>query len=349
MRNIMLGILCSMLFFVSCYKDISEFIPYEEEKSPNVIIGTDLIRNLPTAPVDTFKQIVKYDSLNGISEKFKTKRGTIITLNGPKCFYTGCFSANNSSLANCSGSPCRNNDELILEVIEIWKKGDMIRYARPTLNDDEPLESGSELLILLRRKKTGEIVQLQKGYSASISIPKIKEAKLINSMFSFRGVFSKSDSSFTWKYDTIQNETVPAPLTTWKTDSMKTVLGWVLQVKTLNWINCDAAILNSTSSQYNTLTAKLPAPYTNKNTVCWLVFDNYNSALSANISSTAGHFIFNKIPNNEPVTLITISKENDKYYFGTAKMLSSNLTPQSIDITPSEKTLKEINDFLDKL
>ncbi len=342
MRYIVLSILVS-IFLIACYSDSSDFTPYEDDIS--TVIGKELISNNPSPTIKSFIDTIKYDSLKGITKTWRTKRGTQVILDNIYLFETNCYSIESNCLADCSnGNPVKNGEELMIEIIEIWKKGDMIRYARPTISEGKPLDSGTELLITLRKKKTGEILQMRPWQRATIRIRKIDEAKLVESMFTYYGSFNETDSTFNWQRDTASIDKIG--LSTW-VDSVN-VTGWQLGVNRFGWINCDAPILNDATKQYTNLTLQLPSTFTHQNTVAWVLLNNYNSALYTRTGFLLNQFYIDKIPINESVTIVTISKDKDKIFLGSEKRTIGS-TPQTFNLTPTEKTLKEINDFLDSL
>ena len=109
--------------------------------------------------------------------------------------------------------------------------------------------------------------------------------------------------------------------------------GYEMFCKRFNWINCDKFI--DTTNPRTTVSAILPVNFTNNNTAVYLVFKDMLSVVRMYANTANRLFYFNNIPINSNVTVVSISKIGDNFYFGTKEeQVTRNLV---VKLSPEEE------------
>src|SRR5688572_19545655 len=131
------------------------------------------------------------------------------------------------SLVHSNGQPATGN--IRVEIIEIYKKSDMLFADKPTMTTTGPLKSGGEIFIQAIEETSGE--QLQVADSAEIEIF-IPDTAASDTMMVFVQDVSPviPVNVFNW---------IPAVASGWNTSLFTSLSGYQISVGILNWINCD--------------------------------------------------------------------------------------------------------------
>lgn len=223
-----------------------------------------------------------------------------------------------------------------VEVIFLQKKGDMIRYERPTTSNEYLLETGGALDIRVSQNS----IPLQLAPGKFITI-KYKDQQPNSKMSVFYGDSTISNTiNFTW---------LPALTNTGSAfllkDSTEIAIGYQLLADRFRWINCD--YFTDSSNVATNITAQLPLNFTNNNTAVFAVFKDQR--IVAGLKGDFEHRLFTakNIPVGSNIIIVSISLIGEDLYLGV-KGLSVSANPL-IELTPEKKTEKEIRDYLDSL
>jgi hypothetical protein len=243
-----------------------------------------------------------------------------------------------NALRNASGALISGN--VIMEAVVLLRKGDFIRFDKPTIDYPYVLDAG--VFININLTQNGQEVFLMPGAAVEIEV---KDAAAKNNNDYFFGTkikYNSSDSVFSWsKSATLGNAEQ------W-TDA-QTILGHEIHSARLHWFG-SAVYLDSTQTKQR-VNVYMPPNFTNKNTKVYAVYKNTKSVVNLFSDPDTRTWYTTDINANTDITLISVSKifddDDDDYFIGTAVRSSSNAS--AVKIVPSEKDLKDIKAFLDSL
>lgn len=328
--------------FSACFRDVDVFVP--RSAAPDYTLGE--LRSFLEAGTDTDTTFQGIYTGNGLAGAFYTKHGCKIRFMNT--------AAATATLTNFGGTACPTGTVVNIFVREIWKKGDMIRFQKPTISQSAPIESGGEILIEITNAATGEKYKLASGAKIEVIFPQFAAVQQPNGMKKYLGVGDTSD--FNWLPVVFPMGTpnagqqVPLLLDTWQdSNTTNAIVGWKMEIDSLEWHNCDRPLLNDPLVMSHKLDVKLNLPkFASSNTVCWVIYRNLNIGVYMYSNSTAQKFYADKTLSNQDVTLVTISKVNGEFYLGSQ---SVNTGPFDIlyTVTPELRTETEIRTFLDGL
>jgi len=221
------------------------------------------------------------------------------------------------------------------EVQVIKKKGDMILANKPTTSNGSMLVSGGELFISLR--KDGQELKLAANTGIQI---RYTDLPVNPAMGLFYG-----DESNPLNFNWIPNQDTANRLTAGQQ---------VYEIITnqLRWINCDY-FYDTSNITRSFVSAKLPANYTNANTIVYLVFKDLRSVLAMGADVPERRFITGKIANGKAATVVAISKQGNDYFLGketiTTGLNTGSTNTQKINLTPTKVSLADIKLYLSTL
>ncbi len=325
--------------FSACFRDVDVFVPKRD--ASEYTLGE--LRSFLEAGADTDTTFQAIYGGNGLAGAFYTKHGCRIRF----------MSIATATLTNFGGAACPTGAVVNIFVREIWKKGDMIRFQKPTISQSAPIESGGEILIEITNAATGEKYKLASGVKIEVIFPQFVAVQQPNGMKKYRGVGDTSD--FNWLPVVFPvgtsnaGQQVPVWLDTWQDSSTNTIIGWKMEIDSLEWHNCDRPLLNDPLVLSHKLDVKLNLPkFTSTNTVCWVIYRNLNIGVYMYGNSTAQKFYADKTLSNQDVTLVTISKVNGEFYLGS-QSVNTGASDILYTVTPELKTDTEIRTFLNGL
>jgi hypothetical protein len=229
-----------------------------------------------------------------------------------------------------------------VEVTHLKKKGDFIRYGKPTMSYDYLLQTGGSFNVVLTTQN-GIPVNLAPGVMFKIRY--LNPAPTNDMKFFYETMWvAGTDSTATWKQGNSQQGSV----STWqKFDTATQTLfkGYEMFSTKLRWINCD--FFNDTIQPSTRMNVTLPLNFTNVNTNVYAVFKNKNIVAGLNSETVSKTFFLRKIPIGSEVILVTISKIGSNYYLGKKEdtVTSSNL----VTVNPEPKSLPDIINYLNSL
>jgi len=216
-----------------------------------------------------------------------------------------------------------------IQFLLIQKRGDMIRHRMPTTSNGYLLESGGEMFIQVKKNDSNLIVKdklVQIAY---------KDDFPNNSMKPFVGVppVNPAVTNFNW---------IPSNDSIFIRTSNN---GYVLATNKLQWINCD--YFRDTADAKTRVVLSLPATFTNANTSAFIVYKNIRSVMQFETDARDRIWKKERVPLNKAVIYVTVSQKGDDYFLATTETTTS--LNQNIHLTPVQKTLPEIEAFLDGL
>ena len=326
-KKILYNLIIAAFLLSSCQKDLDLFVPGPSTGPDSTWYNTVTA----TMPVGTLKNKLL---LNIQKDSFVLNSGTTTTVTtaaGLQCIFAA------GVVLDPIGQPVTGN--INLETHLLKKKGDMIRMGTPTSSNGNMLVSGGEFFI--RLIKNG--VELQLATNGHINV-KYDDAPVSGLMSVFNAVETTSQSSFNWlpNMDSLNNQ-----VNTFNQS-------YHVLCNRLHWINCDYFYDTTAATPRTTVSAILPAHYTNANTVAYTVFNDLRSVIGMYGNETTRKFKTGNLPSDKQVTVVIISKQGDDYYLGHQQALT--ITPsagtigaQQVMVTPVKTSFENIQAYLDTL
>jgi hypothetical protein len=231
-----------------------------------------------------------------------------------------------------------------VEVIHLRKKGDFIRFARPTTSYGSLLETAGAFYIKVT--KNGQELVMNSGKSITLSI---RDANAVSNLMKvFYGVTPQgnlpagTNPLFTWALAT---DTGSAVNVFTRQDSTGTYRGYELTAKGFNWVNCDYFIDQTLPK--TRIDAILPANFTNTNTTVFAVFKDQKIVVQLNGELATRSFFAPNIPTGKKITLIAISKIGDDLYSASKDVTVE--TNMRVTLNPEKRTKAQLDQILDAL
>jgi hypothetical protein len=329
MKNVAFIFIISILL-VSCSKENSDvFVPYPDNPLNDTtwaaqLTATASVNKLP----EIFSLASKTDSVEVTSTtKFHYSEFLDIT-----------FPASFAKFPNGE----QVTGKVKVEVIHLRKKGDFIRFARPTTSYGRLLESGGAFYIKVT--KNGQELVLNSGKSITLNI---RDANALSDMKVFYGVTPQgtlpagTNPLFTW----VQATDSSSVNVVTRQDSSGTYRAYELTSKGFNWVNCDYFIDPSLAK--TRIDAILPANFTNTNTTVFAVFKEQKIVVQLNGEIATRSFFAPNIPTGKKITLISLSKIGDDLYSASKDVtVESNMR---VTLNPEKRTKAQIDQLLDAL
>lgn len=331
MKSFFTYLLIVSTLLMSCSKEFSEqFHPYE-----NYSINDTTWRNAITtsAPVNqitnglTENRTIFTDSFNVITG------ATIVFSDSLKIIFPPnvCVSIAGTTLYG----------KIKVELTQLRKKGDFVRYAKPTTSINRLLQTGGSFNVKLS----------QNGFP--LSLAPNASYKIV-----YRNPLPSNDMRFFYE-ETIASSSQDTIKTWMPSDNLGTVTNWQqydtatntvyrgyeITSRKLNWINCD--FFNDTTQPATKANVSLPLNFTNNNTQVYMVFKSKNIIARLMGEPATRLFTFPKVPVNSEVYLIAIGKLGNDYYFSSKSINIVNANIISAQLEP--KSLNFINNYLDNL
>lgn len=194
------------------------------------------------------------------------------------------------------------NGDVQIELIEVLDIGDMIRLNITTVGNDNGtlrlLKSGGAVYV--GASQGGQALVLgPQGMSIVVPTPDADPAMGVFTANRAEGedlVWNEEDST------SIDTTFVELPNGT-------TAIGYLLQVDSLQWINCDYFPWSATST---TVTAMTPANIPNDSTLVWFVFPDMN-AVARSYSASVNTFTFGQVPVGLSAVAVALTRNGGAY------------------------------------
>ena len=224
-----------------------------------------------------------------------------------------------------------------VEYLYLKTKGDMVRYAKPTISNHRILISGGAFFLKVSRD--GNNYQL--AANAKIKILYTNPSP-DNAMQLFYGDTTvNSLDGFTWLQSTDSSG-----VATWRNeDSSGITTGYQLLSQKFGWINCDKFADSSVTR--TRLIDTLPINFTNKNTAVFAVFKDQWSVLRLYADAANKYFYADNVPVGSKIILLSISKIGEDYYLGSKEITVAADKIEGLE--PQATTKDNISSFIDNL
>lgn len=232
-----------------------------------------------------------------------------------------------------------------IELIKLLTKGEMIKAMQTTIYSGNLLESAGAFFV----KAFQNNQELKLGADVSYLIQYIdpdNDPKTSMQVYNGKeGIPAPAgvDPEFTWNKST-DGSLVRSFIRS--SQGGQDQAGYEILSKKLNWV-CAAkqSYFNSGTSH---LTAILPPNFTNKNTVVFAVFDEYKTIAPLYSDYSMRAFRAPNLPQKQKMTLISISKINQEFYYDE-KDISDIGATGIFKLRPEKKPIQEILEHLSSL
>ncbi len=316
-------IIGTTLFLNACKKNTDVFVPDAGQLNAADTVWSNSIA--ATAPVYALQNALVLQTVKD-SIEVNANVALLTALNGVQVTFPPlcCVSTAGQIITG----------KVYVELLLIKKKGDMVLMNKPTISNGNVLVSGGEIFISL--KKDGKELQLApnvKIYIRYADAPTNQQMKL------FLGDES-NPAQFNWIPNTNLSDSLRIGPQTYD-----------IAISHLRWINCDY-FYDTAGITRSTVSAHLPANYTNANTTTFLVFKDFRSVLGMYPDVPLKRFSSGKVPNGKAATVVAISKQGNDYFLGKETITTGvNATTgnQKILINPVKASLADIKLFLSTL
>jgi hypothetical protein len=236
------------------------------------------------------------------------------------------------------GTVATGKAQIVLNLLR--KKGDLIRFHKPTESDGRLLETGGILRVLITKDNNPLILLPGKNITIKYLASNIKEMKVFSGL-PLGNVFPAAPLAFGWAKNDSASVTSFVRQNT--NDS-----GYSVQTNKLNWIN--VANYRDSNVAQKRLVVSLPRDFNNTNTSVFAVFKNLNSVLEIYPDFPNKIFRIDRIPAQRPLIIIAITKLKNDVYFIARKEIETNTTAsQVVSLVPERKSLSDIKAMLDAL
>lgn len=308
----------------ACQKDVDTFVP-----DPTIPNGPDTAWQAaitPNMPVSLLKNSLIVENYVD-SFEVNASIATVTTPSGLQVIFPP------HCCINGAGQPVTGRVEV--ELVQVKKKGDMIRMGMPTTYGDSLLIAAGNIFI--RLKKNGQMLQLAPNVKLYI---RYFDQPVSSSMKLFIG--DESAQNFNWLPNPdVLNNTVSTAAQAYEVYSNRQ-----------RWISIAYGYDFSNTPQVN-IVAGLANYFTNANTIAFTVLKDFRSVVAMHGNLSNRKFIAAKLPAGKIVTVVVISKLGGNYYLGYESALvtapTSSPANQTVNVVPIKKSLPEILSYLNSL
>ncbi len=326
--NKLLSILLLLILFSSCKKEFSNTFTPDTTLSINDTSWINQSGNKKLA--DSIAQAL--NSFSFYVDSFYANQGKEIHFNTPDDLE---MSIPASSCRNPSNNPIVNG-MITVRVMVVKTKGDYIRALLETSSNAAPLQSLRCFYVEFiqnnnyLRMAPGTFYELKWGEKLAIPTMQLYVGQ------------PTPDSSLNW---------LPATFNTGKLEiayhpnNTSYPVEYELYSSATHWVGAYQPIDSSNGT--TRLNVVLPPNFTNKNTIVYAVFNNKNTVLKLKPDYASRVYFANGIPLNTATTIISISKIDNTFYWGSASTTATNAN--QIIVNPSQKSIADINTLLNGL
>lgn len=227
-----------------------------------------------------------------------------------------------------------------LSINYLNKKGDFIRFARPTTNGNLLLESSGGFFV--RAIQNTQDLSLAQGKTLKIKFKNNNPTTTTKVFYGDENLTPPllAPFNFNWKLNTDNSE-----INVVYTTTPNLYKGYELSAKKLRWV---AGLLQIDTLLPKTIVTVIFNPnFTNKNTAVYAVYKNLNTVVRLTPNFTSRSFAAVNMLLNKNIYLISISKIGTTYYLGNSEVTITN--GLSLKLNPELKSLNQIKSFLDSL
>lgn len=241
------------------------------------------------------------------------------------------------SLLLPNGSPASGN--VNLHITQLKKKGDFIRFGRPTTSRGHVLTTGGSFYVTVTKDGVPLSLAANQSFNIRYIAPSPSDQMKV--------FYPASDTSggFSWEPAADTNISTVAPFIQQDSSGINTIRGYNLFANSFQWINVDK--FRDSTAPATTVTAFLPPNYTNLNTSVFMVFKNENSVVQVWGDYPTRSFKLHNVPTGVDVAIISVSLIGEELYLATHEArISANMT---VNLTPTITTRAALSSYLDGL
>lgn len=249
-----------------------------------------------------------------------------------------------AACTNNNGTPATG--KVKLEFFRLKKKGDFIKFFKPTTADKYLLESAGGFFI--RISSNGQELKLAPNTSVTVRFRDTEDPKNNMQVFHAREtipfISNGIDSSHTWV-----RHTDTSWVGTWQKTDQTTgniLKGYELKTTQLRWTAAHRYI--DSTLPHTSIFAYLPQNFTNKNTVLYAVFADQKIVVNLSADFRSRAFTASQIPRGAKIKILSFSRLGNDLYLGTREINDVG-TMNTYKIEPQKKSLADILSVINNL
>ena len=322
-----------LFFFTACKKELSDnFTTYAGDPRNDTVWATNTPGNAP------IHQLANQFLPDLIIDSFDCTLGDTITLEDHVSVLIPAASFTENSGTIVGG-------KVRLEFFRLKKKGDFIKFFKPTVSGGYLLESGGGFFI--RVVRNGQELKLAPNASITVRFTDSEDPKPNMQVFHARETIpflsGGIDTLHTWT-----RHTDTSWIKTWQGQSTtgNTLKGYELTTTQLRWTAANRFI-DSTLPHTN-IFAYLPQNFTNKNTVVYAVFENQKTVVNLRSEYGSRSFMAMRIPKGAKIRILSFSRLGTDLYLGI-RLINDVGTNNVYKIEPQKKSLADIIAYINNL
>ena len=244
------------------------------------------------------------------------------------------------SLINSITNKTFSKGTLKIQLQAITTKGNFIRNSCSSFFNGHQGQSVGFFNISIYYKDT--LMHIKQGNSIHLLIKDSLIKPQPQSVAIYTGSTNNvTDDNFTWKIDSFSHQ----HLAYWNLQGSPFHNGYDITLNKLGWISISALDNTPTNNKINVY---MPVNYTNKNTLVYAVQKDSKNVARLNPDFNSRTFSLSNLPYGQNVTIVSISKIDNNYYFGYSTV--DYATNQTIfNVVPQPVTIANVIDYLNTL
>lgn len=332
-KNLFISTIVMLFFFTACKKELSDnFTTYPGDPRNDTVWTSN---TSSTAPIH---QLASQFLPDLVIDTFDCTLGDTITLKDHISIRIPAASFTENSGAVATG-------KVRIEFFRLKKKGDFIRFFKPTTSSGYLVESGGGFFI--RVVKNGQELKLAPNASITVRFSDTEDPKTNMQVFHAREtvpfISSGIDTLHTWT-----RYTDTSWIKTWQgQDSLgNTLKGYELTTTQLRWTAANRYI--DITLPHSNIFAYLPLNFTNKNTIVYAVFENQKVVVNLTAEYRSRSFTTMRIPKGTKIRILSFSRLGTDLYLGV-RSINDVETNNVYKIEPQKKSLADIMAYINNL
>lgn len=333
-KNIIILGTILLFFLTSCQKELSDNFTVYTGDPRNDTLWTATIPS--TAPVH---QLANQFFPDLIIDSFDCTTGDTLSLKDDIELMIPAAACTDNSGALVTG-------KVKIEFFRLKKKGDFIKFFKPTTAGKYLLETAGGFFIRISRN--GQELKLAPNASVTIRFRDSEDPKKNMQVFHAREtipfISNGIDTAHTWT-----RHTDTSWIRTWqKTDPNSNALlkGYELTTNQLRWTGAHRYI--DSNLTHTSIFAYLPQNFTNKNTVLYAVFVDQKIVVSLSPDARSKAFTAPQIPRGAKIKILSFSRLGTDLYMGI-RDINDVGTMNTYKIEPQKKSLTDILNVINSL
>lgn len=317
-----------MTYTVSCTKDTDKFTPYTTSELNDVSWSNEPMAASKFIAITTALKSTAYTS------SFMSSNGLNATFNNQVLLQ---MPSNNYSLNGVNYT-----NSVHLKLTQLTHKGDYIRNLMSSCKLDMLYDSKSAFLTELFDNSNNALSYLS---NSSYKLSLVNSSVSSEYKFIVGSTGLSSVSEINWRVADSSENGYLQTSTILLNGEPKQV--YEVTSHQLNWISIAKPIVTTNKVNFNVVLAA--NNFTNKNTVVFAVFKDYNTVIKLLADHTNKMFVAQNLPMGNGVTLVSISYIDGQFYLGQQNILVSTATQYTIKPSLQPISLSNLNIFLDGL